>query len=106
MAKRTRPETIEGTTYCAYCGKVLQSRSENYMDLNLTIGQAPLQYRQEKDLVCDCELAQEELSLYDKLGELYKRPVHDSLIEIKVSIYRNKLLNGDGNYTHKTETYF
>lgn len=104
MVRRTRVEKINGTTYCAYCGKVLQNRTD-FDNLNLTTGMPVSVDARENDLVCDCELAKEELSLYDKLGELYKHPVHERLIEIKVSIYRNKLLNGD-YYSPKTETYF
>lgn len=74
----TRTEDINGYVYCAYCGKLL--RDANY-------GIYP-----EPPLICDCEKAKEELELYDKLKNLYKYPLADSLIEIKVADYKNKLL--------------
>lgn len=74
----SRTEDINGYVYCAYCGKLLR-------DSNCGIYPEP-------PLICDCEKAKEELELYDKLKNLYKHPLADSLIEIKVADYRNKLL--------------
>lgn len=74
----TRTEDINGYVYCAYCGKLLR-------DPNYGIYPEPL-------LICDCEKAKEELELYDKLKNLYNHPLADSLIEIKVADYKNKLL--------------
>lgn len=74
----TRTEDINGYVYCTYCGKLL--RDPNY-------GIYP-----EPPLICDCEKAKEELELYDKLKNLYKHPLADSLIEEKVNNYRKELL--------------
>lgn len=78
MRINTRTETINGYTYCAYCGKEL--KNPNY-------GTCP-----EPLTICNCEKAKQELELYDKLKELYNAPLADSLIEMKVDQYRNMLL--------------
>ena len=77
--KTTRTETIDGHVYCAYCGKELK---------NPHYGICP-----EPPTICNCEKAKEELDLYDKVRELYNYPLAESLIDIKVTEYRNSLLN-------------
>ena len=74
----TRTETINGYTYCAYCGKELK---------NPHYGMSP-----EPPTICNCEKAKQELDLYDQLKTLYNTPLAESLIEKKVTIYRNQLL--------------
>lgn len=74
----TRTESLNGYVYCAYCGRELQNPGHGLFPT--------------PELVCNCEKAKEELTLYNKLKELYNAPLHDSLIEKKVTIYRNKLL--------------
>ena len=74
----TRIEVINGYTYCAYCGRELK---------NPHYGICP-----EPPMICNCELAKEELNLYTKLKELYNSPLAESLIEKKVQKYRNELL--------------
>lgn len=75
---KTRTETINGYTYCAYCGKELSSP-------HLSVW--PTQV-----LSCDCEKAKEEIDLYEKLKALYNHPLADNLIEKKVDLYRDQLL--------------
>lgn len=74
----TRTENINGYVYCAYCGKLL--KNPNY-------GIYP-----EPPTICNCEKANEENELYNKLKDLYNYPLADNLIEIKVNNYRNELL--------------
>lgn len=47
----------------------------------------------EPPVICQCEKAKEELRLYDEIKKLYNEPMHESLVEKKVEIYRNELLN-------------
>ena len=74
----TRTETIDGTTYCAYCGKELQHS-------HFHITPSPT-------LVCNCMFAKEEQDLCDRIKQLYSMPLAESLIELKVEKYRNELL--------------
>ena len=85
MRINTRTEVVDGVTYCAYCGKLLR-------DYNM-IACCP-----EPPLVCSCEKAKMELSLYDELEKLYKLPLSENVIEAKVAIYRRKLM---GEYREK-----
>ena len=78
----TRTEVFNRYTYCAYCGKELK---DPYC------GMLP-----ELPTVCNCEKANEELALYEKLKELYNTPLAESLIEKKVQKYRNELLGIKG----------
>jgi len=74
----TRTENIKGYTYCAYCGRELKSPQYNTWP--------------ERELICDCEKATEELELYNKLKALYNHPLANNLIEKKVDLYRDRLL--------------
>lgn len=74
----TRTERMNNKAYCAYCGKEL--RDYNY-------GICP-----EPPLICSCEKAKRELELYDELKKLYNMPLAESLIDMKVSEYRDRLL--------------
>lgn len=74
----TRTETINGYTYCSYCGREL--KNPHYC------------MRPEPPTICNCEKAKEELDLYDKLKKLYNAPLAESLIDKKVQKYRNELL--------------
>ena len=76
----TRTERINNKVYCAYCGKELK-------DYDCGWGVSP-----EPPLICDCEKAKRELELYREIKELYNAPLSETLIDIKVSEYRNKLL--------------
>ena len=73
----TRTERIHNNIYCAYCGR-------NMRDMNYGICPEP-------PLICNCDKAKEEMRLYDELKRLYNHPLHDSLIDKKVEIYKNKL---------------
>ena len=85
----TRTENIDGCVYCAYCGKELR----NYHNIICTTVSS--------SLVCNCEKAKEELGLYKQLENLYKYPLADSIIEIKVNKYRDELKG----ITKLTKTY-
>ena len=85
----TRTEEINGTVYCAYCGKVL--RKNNYNN-SLTTWCCDSTYHPTTHLTCDCEKAKEELNLYKQLKNLYSLALSENLIDIKVELYRNKLL--------------
>lgn len=74
----TRTENIEGNIYCAYCGKELRSLHHSVFP--------------HSPLICTCEMAKEELELYNKLRILYNYPLANDLIEKKVNLYRNQLL--------------
>ena len=87
---KTRTETINYVTYCAYCGKVLKDESN-----------AAYHIWPEQPAVCGCEKAKEELRLYDEIMKLYNEPMHETIVEKKVEIYRNELLG----QTAKSETY-
>lgn len=76
----TRHERIDNVTYCAYCGKILEDNS-----YGVYCSPRP-------PLICDCEKAKEELKIYDDLKKLYKEPLAEKLVEIKVNKYRNELL--------------
>lgn len=73
----TRVETIESNVYCAYCGKKLK-------DAHYLVSPEP-------PLICLCEKAQQELKLYEQLKEMYNLPLADSIIDMKVEIYKSKL---------------
>lgn len=77
MKSLTRTETIGNSVYCAYCGKLLHSG-------DYIISPEPY-------VGCDCESASEEKDLFNQLRKLYLKPIADSLIEMKVDAYRNKL---------------
>lgn len=79
---KTRTEKINDVTYCTYCGKVLRDESN-----------AMCHTWPEPPVICQCEKAKEELRLYDEIKKLYNEPMHESLVEKKVEIYRNELLN-------------
>ena len=85
----TRTEEINGTIYCAYCGKVL--RKNNYNN-NLTGWACCDSAYHPTYLTCDCEKAKEELNLYQQLKDLYNLTLSENLIDIKVKLYKNKLL--------------
>lgn len=85
----TRTEEINGTIYCAYCGKVL--RKNNYNN-NLTGWAYCDSAYHPTYLTCDCEKAKEELNLYEQLKDLYNLTLSEDLIDIKVKLYKNKLL--------------
>ena len=74
----TRIERMNNKAYCAYCGKELRDYS---------YGICP-----EPPLVCNCEKAKREFELYEEIMSLYNTPLAKSLVEMKVSDYRNKLL--------------
>jgi len=74
----TRHERIDDYIYCAYCGKILEDR-------RCSMYPTP-------PLICDCEKAKEELKIYDNLKRLYREPLAEKLVEIKVNKYRNELL--------------
>ena len=80
MEIETRVERLESCVYCAYCGKEL-SNSVYRLD-------------PPRQLVCNCDKAKEELSLYERLRQLYSEPLADNLIEMKVNAYRYKLQHG------------
>ena len=84
---KTRTEKINDVTYCAYCGAVL--RDEN----NTMYHTYP-----EPPVICQCEKAKEELRLYDEIKKLYNEPMHESVVEKKVEIYRNNLLGKQTPY--------
>ena len=86
MNLATRTEFINGTHYCAYCGKPL---NHSY----ITISPKP-------PLLCNCEKAMEERDLWHKLEELYKSPLADDLIEIKVDTYRRQLRGEADSYVY------
>lgn len=85
----TRTEEINGTIYCAYCGKVL--RKNNYNN-SLTGWACCDSACHPVYLTCDCEKAKEELNLYQQLKDLYNLTLSENLIDIKVKLYKNKLL--------------
>ena len=85
----TRAEEINGTIYCAYCGKVL--RKNNYHN-GLTGWSCCDSAYHPTYLTCDCEKAKEELDLYKQLKNLYSLTLSENLIDIKVELYKNKLL--------------
>ena len=74
----TRYEYIDSVAYCVYCGKILD-------DQRCVAYPKP-------PLICNCEKAKEELKIYDNLKRLYREPLAEKLVEIKVNKYRNKLL--------------
>ena len=84
----TRTERMNNKAYCAYCGKELR-------DYNHGICPEP-------PLVCNCEKAKRELELYKEIRELYNMPLSESLIDMKVSEYRSKIL---GTYVPDCTTY-
>lgn len=84
----TRTERMNNKEYCAYCGKELRSYGYCTLSLNLP-------------LVCDCEKAKRELELYDELKVLHSLPLAETLIDMKVKEYRDKLL---GVYNPTTVT--
>lgn len=96
---KTRTEKINDVTYCAYCGKVLRDESN-----------AMYHTWPEPPVVCQCEKAKEELRLYDEIKKLYNEPMHESLVDMKVSIYRDQLLKSPtpygsfGNYNIHSNT--
>ena len=76
----TRTETINNNVYCAYCGKLLK-------DNNSGIHIYP-----EPPVFCMCENAEKEKEIYLQLKKMYEMPMHEDLIEMKVCMYKNKLL--------------
>ena len=74
----TRIEQMNNKVYCAYCGEELQDK------------RFPLYPNQ--PLICTCEKATRELELYDELKDLYNAKLADSIIDMKVEAYRNRLL--------------
>ena len=77
----TRTESMNNKAYCAYCGKELKDYNNCY------IHDYPIQ-----PLVCDCKKAKRELELYNELKKMYNAPLAESLIDMKVEMYRNSLL--------------
>lgn len=74
----TRIEQMNNKVYCAYCGKELQDKRFSLYP--------------NQPLICTCEKATRELELYDELKDLYNVPLANSIIDMKVEAYRNKLL--------------
>ena len=77
----TRIEKIGNHIYCAYCGKLLNIPERT-----------ALCYPNITDYTCDCEKAKEELELCKKIKELYSLPLAENIINIKVELYKNRLL--------------
>ena len=73
----TRVEIIQNSVYCAYCGAKL--RDPHYL------------VSPEPPLICSCEKAQQELKLYEQLKDMYNLPLADSIIDMRVEIYKSKL---------------
>lgn len=77
----TRTESMNNKTYCAYCGKELRDYGNCFIH---TYPETPV--------ICNCEKAKRELELYDELKGLYSTPLAETLIDMKVKKYRDKLL--------------